>query len=167
MKPKIILKYVLLVFVIATLVAQIGKSFRETPQVALPQGLTVIVCHAQVRCPTCTTMERLSKQCLAKHFPNAGVQFVTLNYEAAENREIAEKYGIATATVLLVRLEKDEATVENLVTQAWQTVGDEPAFIEMLRKHLTAFLHGGSVEKFSESHEIEIPTDWDGEDVWE
>lgn len=167
MKPKIFLKYILLVFIIATLVVQVGKSFRETPQVGLPQGLTVMVCHAQVRCPTCTTMERLSQRCLAEYFPDAGVQFATLNYEAAENREIAEKYGVATATVLLVRREGEAVTVENLVTQAWQTVGDEPAFIEMLRKHLTAFLAGGVVEKPVESGEIEIPTGWDGEDVWE
>lgn len=167
MKPRMIVKYILLIFVVVTLVVQVGKSFRETPQVVLPQGLTVMVCHAQVRCPTCTTMERLGQRCLAEYFPDAGVQFATLNYEAAENREIAEKYGVATATVLLVRREGEAVTVENLVTQAWQTVGDESAFIEMLREHLAAFLAGGVAEKPVDSGEIEIPADWDGEDVWD
>lgn len=160
-------KVALLIFVAATLAMQVGNSFRNIAQAPLPQGLTVIVCHAKIRCPTCATMERLAKQCLAEYFPDAGVQFATLNYAAAENRGIAEKYGIATATVLLVRREGEVETVENLVTPAWETIGDDAVFIEMLRTHLAAFLHGEELNRHIDEHEIEIPEDWDNENVWE
>lgn len=167
MKWKKAIKYLLLVFVATTLIVQVGKSFRQTPQAELPDGLSVVVCHAQVRCPTCTTMEKLSRECLEEFFPDRAIAFVTLNYEATENREIAEKYGVATATVLLVRRENGTEEVKNLVTPAWQTIGDAAAFKHMLRENLSAFIAGDTLKETPESAETAIPQDLDTTDLWD
>lgn len=161
------LKYLLLIFIAATLAAQIAKHFRETPQNVLPEGLTVIVCHAQIRCPTCTEMERLTQLCLQEHFAGTEVAFMTLNYEVPENREIAEKHGLATAAVLLVKRENGTEDVRKIVTPAWQTLGDESAFLKMLHENLLAFLRGEELDETPTSDGIELPPDWNAGNLWD
>lgn len=151
-KGRKFLEWVLFIFVLATIGLQtsrtvfhgskfsIPKLTESTHSIPLPEGVSVIVCHAAVRCPTCRAIEAETKKCLEKHFSKIPLTFLTLNYEAPENAPLAERFQLAAASVLLVRHEQGKETFRNLMTEAWQTIGKDEAFEVMLTKNLTQFL---------------------------
>lgn len=159
-----ILKWLLLAFVAVTVLTQIAKSFRTVEETTFADGKHLVFFHAKVRCPTCTTMERLVKETLDADFKDkiqSGVfKFRVLDYESPESKRIVEKYKIATATVLLFE-QKEEKPVDgrNLAESCWKLIGDEPAFQRMLKTELHAFLSGNRVEQKNESTEIQLAPD--------
>ncbi len=138
-------KILLLLFAAATVGLQIIKSVTTVSPSELPEGVSVIVCHASIRCPTCTSMERLTKACLEQSFPHSGIQFRTINYQLPENAAIAQQYKIATATVLLSDKQGADERVENLAAQAWSLSGDDNAFMTMLKSNIEKFLRKESI----------------------
>ncbi len=90
MKERIqpILTVLLLAFAGVTLAVQIAKEFRTVEPMRLGEGLNVICTHATVRCPTCTTMERLARETLDESFKEAvaagRIVFREVNYEQPE-----------------------------------------------------------------------------------
>ncbi len=161
---KNMVKWSLLLFVAATIITQITKSFRAVEETAFANGKHLVFFHAKVRCPTCTTMERLMNQTLESDFrkerKSGDFDVRLLDYESPENRSLVEKYKIATATVLLFE-QKEGKPVDgrNLTESCWKLVGDEPAFQRMLKTELQAFLSGNSVEQENESAEIQLAPD--------
>ncbi len=161
---KNIVKWVLLLFVVATMITQIAKSFRAVEETAFADGKHLVFFHAKVRCPTCTTMERLMNQTLESDFrkerQSGDFDVRILDYESPENRSLVEEYKIATATVLLFeQKEGKHVDSRNLAESCWKLVGDEPAFQRMLKTELQAFLSGNRVEQENESAEIQLAPD--------
>lgn len=161
---KNILKWFLLVFVVAAVIMQIAKSFRAVEEAAFTDGKHLVFFHARVRCPTCTTMERLMNQTLESDFrkerQSGDFDVRILDYESPENHSLVEKYKIATATVLLFEQKKwKPVDGRNLAESCWKLVGDEPAFQRMLKTELQAFLSGNRVEQENESAEIQLAPD--------
>jgi len=158
-----------LVFAGVTLLVQIGKEFRSADPLVLPEGVNVICTHATVRCPTCLTAERLTKETLAEHFQQTPITFHAVNYEQPQFTELAERFKIATATVLLVKV-KNSQVVEGkaLTNETWKYYSDSSAFKAMLREQLDAFLQGKTIEPMDptesfvfepEEEEVEIEAD--------
>ena len=157
-------KWFLLAFVAAAVIAQIAKSFRTVGETTFTDGKHLVFFHAKVRCPTCSAMERLVKQTLETDFQDeirTGVfDFRILNYESPESKRIVEQYKIATATVLLFEQKEGKFTDgRNLAELCWKLVGDEPAFKKMIKKQLDGFMQGNRSESESESVEIELAPD--------
>ena len=132
MKEKIkpILTVVLLAFAGVTLAVQVAKEFRPVQPICLADGLNVVCTHATQRCPTCTTMERLTRETLDESFKDAvatgQIVFREVNYEHPEAATFAGEFKVATASVVLVSI-KDGKTIagKNLVTEAWRLHTDE------------------------------------------
>ena len=138
----------LLLFVVLTLLVQIGKEFRSSGSLVLPEGVNVICTHATVRCPTCLTASRLTQEVLSEHFSQASITFHAINYEQPQFDELAKQFKIATATVLLVNV-KDSQIVEGktLTNETWRYYTDPAAFKAMLKEQLDAFLQGKPMEE--------------------
>lgn len=147
------LKYLLLLFVCMTIGIQLAKTFTKVPRAELPDRRSVIACHAAIRCPTCISMERQTKAFLERAFPKSGLQFRILNYQAPENAAIAERYKIATATILLVDKTGGQERVENLAADVWTFVGDEDAFAAMLQENISRFLSGQPLKSSNQPEE--------------
>ena len=133
-------KYALLTFVVLTFIMQIIRSCEAVNVRELPEGTSVIVFHAAIRCPTCRTMERLTKELLDNLFSGQDVAFYVMDYQAPENQEIVKRFGIATATVVFLEKEGNSVRFENLVNEAWETVGQEERFTQTIRTNLERFL---------------------------
>ncbi len=161
MKDRIkpILTVLLLVFAGVTLGVQIGKEFHRVEPMRLAEGLNVVCTHATVRCPTCTTMEKLTKETLDKSFKEAvaagQIVFREINYEQPEVAAFCEEFKVATATVVLVNVRNGEHVAgKNLADEAWKLYADPPAFKQMLKKQIDAMLQGKTLDTETESQEM-------------
>lgn len=158
-KIKPFLTIVLLLFAGITLAVQIIKEFRHVEPLKLSEGVNVICTHRTSRCPTCLTMERLTKELLDSDFAamtHAGkITFREVNYEHPEANDFAHEYQIATATVVLVNIQDGKNIAgTNLANEAWKLYSNGPAFKAMLKKHLEAILQGKTIENNSSSDEV-------------
>ena len=140
-------RWLLLGFMAVTLIVQTGKSFRHVKATEIPDGVNVIVFHAKTRCPTCTAVEHYVRKTLELHFSDemktGKIQLAVLDYESPENRVIADRFGVGTATVILLNQQAGrEIAAKNLVTECWKLFGFEAAFCEMLKTNLDAVIRG-------------------------
>ena len=136
-----------LTFAGVTLAVQIVKEFRTVEPMWLAEGLNVVTTHATLRCPTCTTMERLTRELLDESFKDdvaAGkIVFREVNYEQPEVAAFAGEFKVATASVVLVNVQNGEiVTGKNLADDAWKLYTDAPAFKQMLNEQINAMLQG-------------------------
>jgi len=161
MKQKIkpIVAFVLLTFAGVTLAVQVVKEFRTVEPMQLAEGLNVVTTHATVRCPTCTTMERLTRETLDESFKDEVVSgkivFRKVNYEQPEVAAFADQFKVATSTVVLVNIRNGEIVADkNLANEAWKLYTDEPAFKQMLKEQINAMLQGKTIDTNIESKEI-------------
>ena len=139
--------FVILLFAGITLSVQIGKEFLSVPPLTLPDGINVICTHATVRCPTCLISERLTQEVLSEHFQQTPMTFHAVNYERPHFAELAKRFKIATATVLLVNVKNSQVLEgKTLTNETWKYYTDAPAFKAMLKEQLDAFLQGKTVQ---------------------
>ena len=145
-RKKTLFAFVILLFAGITLSVQIGKEFRSVPSLTLPDGVNVICTHATVRCPTCLITERLTLEVLSEYFQRTPISFHAVNYERPYFAELAKRFKIATATVLLVNVKNSEVLEgKTLTNETWKYYTDSFAFKAMLKEHLDAFLQGKTV----------------------
>lgn len=158
-------------FVAAAVVFQIAKTVRDVEQNVLPQGLSATFFCASVRCASCEKMERIFRETANELSELNPIVFKglgkdeALNYEAPENRAIAEEFGIATSCVLLTEI-SDGKTLrcKNLASDCWRLLGDDAALKAMLSREITAFYNGNDVEiPTAEGEAVEL----DGETLFD
>ncbi len=140
-------------FVAAAVVFQIAKIGRDVEQNVLPEGVGATFFCASVRCASCEKMERLFRETANDlNELNPGIfkglgEGEALNYEAPENRAIAEEFGVATSCVLLTEIRDGKtARYKNLASECWRLLGDDAALKSMLSREITAFYNGNDAE---------------------
>ena len=141
LKP--LLRVFLLTFAGVTLAVQIAKEFRSVEPLRLADGLNVVCTHATVRCPPCLAMIRLVNETLDESYADAvatgKIVFRAVNYEQPEAADFAYHFRIATAAVVLVKVQNGNIIAErNLITEARNLYADEPAFKRMLKEQIDA-----------------------------
>lgn len=156
---KPVLTVALLLFAAVTLAVQVAKEFRTSETLKFPDGLNVVCTHATMRCPSCLTIARLTREVLESDYPemlqSGKIVFHELNYEQAAANDISDTYRIATAGVLLLRIQDGETIAHaNLINQSWKLYTDEPAFKAMLREQLEAMLQGRTIVDDDPSQEF-------------
>ena len=137
----------LLIFVAATLCVQMFKGRRVEEVSPMEDGVHLLFFHARVRCPTCRTMEILTRETLAESFSEelhrGDFDFAVCDYESGASQNPARKLSIATAGLVLVEVRNgDLLRTANLLKECWLLVGDGVAFKEMLRIKTEEFLRG-------------------------
>ena len=147
-----------------TFIVQTGKSFRHVKATEIPDGVNVIVFHAKVRCPTCTAVEQHVRKTLKLHFSDemktGKIRLAVLDYESPENRAVADRFGVGTATVILLNRQAGrEIAAKNLVTECWKLFWDETAFCDMLKANLNAVIRGKITETTEQPEEIILKPD--------
>ena len=91
--------------------------------------VTAYYFHATRRCATCQAVEKVSKEYIETNYQGK-VNFISVNREEDQNKELVEKYEIAGQTLLLVF--DDE--VVNLTTDAFMNARSNPEKLEELIK---------------------------------
>lgn len=152
-KIKFALTVVLLAFASFTFAFQLAKEFKTTAgeSIKLREGLNVVCTHAAARCTTCLTVEKLTKESLDEYFPDelhsGEIVFQDLDYTHPDASQFAEKYNVATASVVLVLVRNGETIAEiNLANEVWKLHTDETAFKTMLKEQIESVLQGKILE---------------------
>ena len=162
MAPKIkpLLTVFLLAFVGVTLAVQVAREFRTVEPIRLAEGLNVVCTHATIRCPTCTTTRRLTKETLDESFRDGQVVFHEINYEHPASAAFADEFKVATATVVLVLMKNGEAVAQkNLANEVWRLYTNHPAFKRMLKEQIEAMLQGETLDDDVVTQEITFDKD--------
>ncbi len=92
--------------------------------------MTAYYFHATRRCATCQAVEKVSKEYIEANYEGI-VNFISINREENQNKELVEKYEIAGQTLLIVF--GDE--VVNLTTDAFMNARSNPEKLEEIIKN--------------------------------
>lgn len=169
---KSVIKIGLLIFIALTVLIQICSLFEQVKQTQLPDGKYALFFHATVRCPSCLFMERLTKRVMGESFSDSSIKLISLNYQSRENQALADELGVGASGVILLEKTGDSQRVLNLIAQSWAEVGNEQAFIQMLKRNIGLFLQTDSTQSEESNAEKElepraIPQDIQTELNWE
>lgn len=91
--------------------------------------LTVYYFHATRRCATCQAVEKVTKEYIEANYAGK-VNFISVNREEDQNKDLVEKYEIAGQTLLIV----DNNEVINLTNEAFLNARSNPEKLEEILK---------------------------------
>ena len=103
----------------------------------------ILLFHYTERCTQCLNMERYTRELLDENFADMvadkKIQFRLVEMDKPENRNLVDRFGLFTTTIVLVRFENYKEKKINVLTDSWKYYDDETAFKEMLKKKLEEF----------------------------
>jgi len=129
----------------------------------LEDGLVVYYFHGDIRCPTCRAIESQTHETVQNDFAtqldSGQMAWKVLNYEKPEATDLAKKFDVHMANVVLAQMAGGEITNWKRLDQVWALVGDKPAFAEFVRTEINQMLQAdaASVGTTEESVLPEIP----------
>jgi hypothetical protein len=79
------------------------SSISERTEVLETSKVVVYYFHGKKRCKTCLTIQDVAKQAIVDHFAdNADVKFLEIDFSEKANEAIAEKYEVASSSLIIV-----------------------------------------------------------------
>lgn len=119
-------------------------SSAVSPANSLRDGLIVYYFHGDKRCPTCRSIEAQAFQTVQTEFAaqldRNEVQWITLNYDDASGKELAQTFGVEAAVVVLARMKDGKVATWKRLDEVWGLVGDPPAFAQFIRERVAGML---------------------------
>jgi hypothetical protein len=167
MKPKVLVKAALLIFVFGSLAflavkearlwtapsgvaaqgqqAVMGTPTHATP-VTRPQAKKIIAYyfHTTYRCVTCRRIEAYSKEAIdssfARELADGKLEFRLVNIQQPENQHFIQDFKLFTKSLVLVRM-KDGSQVEwTNLERVWELSGDRDAFLRYVQQGIRGYL---------------------------
>ena len=127
----------LLVFVVSAVGTYTARTFWPGEPIPIPDGFNLVFCHARTRCPTCEKMETLIHQTLDEFGDPPKIQLLSLEYDAPENADFANRFHVGTAAVILIDKRNGQIVKSrDLTVEVWEFLGDDTAFCTMLNREL-------------------------------
>lgn len=150
-----ILKWILLVFILASLVVAIYRVSDKTPvrsgislfeqlDPASRDQVMVVLFHFRERCETCLNMEQYTRDFLEEY--NRGksrdktIQFKLAVINDARNLNLVRRFNTYTSTIVLIKFENGEEKQVKVLNNAWQLHRDKEAYTAMLENEIKSFL---------------------------
>lgn len=90
--------------------------------------------HAPHRCPTCRTIEQYAQEALSPAIERGELDWRVADYTAAENRSLAKRFGVLTATVVLVHRDGGEIVRWDNLEEVWRYTSKQPEFLRFVRQ---------------------------------
>lgn len=117
------LKLILSIVIIIVAISACNTKSEKKEEVLNETKVTVYYFHGEQRCPTCIAVGEISSEVVKNVFSdNKDVSFVEVDYSTEEGEPIAEKYEIATSSLLVVSGEK----VSDLTNDAFAFAKNNP-----------------------------------------
>ncbi len=167
MKPKSLIRAVLLLFVSGSLAYLAVKESRQwtapdraaaqdqrsatsgaaSPSTATkPQSDKIVAYyfHTTYRCPTCRRIEAYSKQAIesafARELADGRIEFRLVNIEIPENRHYVQDYNLFTKSLVLARMKDGKQVEWSNLDRVWELNGDQAAFLRYVQQGIRAYL---------------------------
>ena len=148
---KILIRWVLLVFVVVTLLLAIirisgpslplqNKELYAWLNVSRPNSMVLVLFHYSKRCEQCLAMERYAREVLKDEFPGMmqkkQIQFRQVVMDLDENRSLIDRLGLFTSTLVIIRFEGREEDSIRVLDRSWTLYNDKVEFKKMLSEEL-------------------------------
>ena len=167
MKPKSLIRAVLLLFVFGSLAYLAVKESRQwtapdrvaaqdqrsatggatSPSAATkPQSNKIVAYyfHTTYRCPTCRRIEAYSKQAIeagfARELADGRIEFRLVNVEIPENRHYVQEFNLFTKSLVLVRMKDGKQVDWTNLERVWELNGDQAAFQRYVQQGIHDYL---------------------------
>mgnify|MGYP001214806208 CR=1 FL=1 len=153
--PRKVLARVLVVFALGSVtfmaVKDIVARFSEPDPVetAKEGNPRYIVYYFSVgkECTTCESIEAYTKEALVEYYTaplaNGEIEWRTRDMDDPRHEHFAEDYDLYTKSIVLV--DAKDGRFKNL-TEVWDLVGDQHAFVEYIHQELEAFMEPALTE---------------------
>lgn len=154
-KYKSFIKWILLGFVFASLVFAILKmtnnssinehfSLYEQLSVANDDAILILLFHNRVRCTMCLNMEEHVQYLLSGKYAelveDKKIQFFLIDMNKPENKHLIDRFGLYTASVVIVKLMDKEEQDTIILRDIWKHHEDGLTFRESVSKELDVLL---------------------------
>ncbi len=110
----------------------------------LEDRLTVYYFHGDVRCQTCQAIQSQTHETVLSDFAaqldRGKVVWKVLNYEKGDAADLAKKFDVHMANVVLAEMNGGEIKNWKRLDKVWALVGDKPEFAEFIRTEVTQML---------------------------
>ena len=151
MRPKPVLRLILLVFLAACLVTLVvrGKGvktlFREKISDPVSSGdrLIVYYAHGKVRCWSCSRLEEYAHEAVAgfpRELAQGRLAWRVVDYEEPGNEPFAEHYKLPGPSIVLVRCHNGQPAQWEVLQAAWELLHDKPAAVAYIRRKIHGWL---------------------------
>ena len=170
MKPKSIVRILLLVFVVVSGVFLVIKEVRERsesgsisdPSNALAasglaqnaeentgQGkkspkVIAYYFHSTFRCPTCRRIEAFSQEAIQQAFAEAlkdgRLEWRVINVEERENRHFVQDYELFTKSLIVVKMKDGKQVQWKNLKRVWELTGKKDAFLQYVQDEIRAYM---------------------------
>jgi hypothetical protein len=111
---------------------------------ALDDGLVVYYFHGDIRCPTCRAIESQTHETVQNDFAaqleSGKMAWKILNYEKPNSADLAKKFDVHMANVVLAEMDGGEIKNWKRLDQVWALVGDKPVFADFIRTEISEML---------------------------
>jgi hypothetical protein len=164
MKAKTVIAKALMAFVLVSIGFAVGKEMTlramsqnndgaqeaivaasANPTDPMQDKVIVYYMHATFRCFTCNNIEAMAKEVVENDFADAmadgRVEWKAVNFQ--ENVALGRRYGVGTATVVVVKIEGGREADFKRLDEVWTHVNNPPAFKRYIDENVQAFLDGG------------------------
>jgi hypothetical protein len=123
------------------------KDESPPPQIAVKSGDAKVIAyyfHGTVRCTTCRTIEKYSKEAVEHYFQNelknGKLVFRTINVEETENHHYIQDYQLFSKSLVISLVKQDKEVTWKNLTDVWKLVGDKDKFFQYVKDEVEKFL---------------------------
>ncbi len=106
----------------------------------------VVYFHRTQRCSTCIYAEEGTRYAVETYFADelasGKVTFQSINVQDEANADIVEKYNNASYLTLCINTVRDGTDHIEVVTDIWFVIGDDEAFVEIVKSEVEKSLSG-------------------------
>lgn len=155
MKLRVLIKWILLIFVIMSSFLAVRQCYHHqhapTEQITYDQlyplvkGQTqVVLFHNKKRCHQCLQMEQFVKEVLNDKFSDevtsGDLALKLLTIDDPENRALVEQFGIFAATLVLMEFEDDQLNYARVLLRGSELYRNESAFKHYVKEEVSEAL---------------------------
>ena len=154
MITKTVVKWVLLAFVAACIVALAARSFRgdnavrtassAATEISSKDRVVALYFVGRVRCQACEKIERLATKAIEEGFPadlgSGRLAFRQVNVDLPGNEHFASDFEMANRTLVLAEYRGGKAIRYEKLDQVWSLYDKEKAFDGYVKERTRAFL---------------------------
>jgi hypothetical protein len=154
MNAKTVLSLLLIAFVAISVIFLVVKETGTTSESdteiltddpSQPRQVVAYYFHGFKRCKTCLHIESEAKKAIEGAFPDelksGGLDWKAVNYEEETNSEMATKYELVAASLVIVDFENGQPTRWKTLEKVWELVWDEEPFAAYVISEVEGFMN--------------------------
>ncbi len=154
-KWKNIIRNLLLAFVLVSVGYAIGRhssssqtGITGTAGTKTGKHLRVYYTHAKVRCETCNSIEKKTRELLESKFKeelaDGRIEWQVVNFQ--EDEAFAKEFDVNTSGVVAVLMDGGKVVDYERLDEVWKLLGNPPAFDGYLEKSFRKMMDSGGVK---------------------